>query len=147
MAHEPEEHSTTNGAGYEVEDAGVREIVFTGIGLAVGTILICFAVLGLFKAMSVMDEGRQAAIEIPTPQTFPPGPRLQQHPWEELQVVRKREDEMLTTYGWVNKDAGTVRIPVSRAMDTIVERGLPVRQEPSAVAAQRREGGGNASRK
>ena len=131
MAHE-EEHPVTNGApGYEVEDAGVREIVYTGIGLAVGTILICLAVLGLFRAMSAMNNNPQPTIEVPNLQALPAGPRLQERPWEELQVLRQREDGMLGTYGWVNKDAGTVRIPVSGAMEALVNRGLPVRQQPS----------------
>jgi hypothetical protein len=44
-----------------------------------------------------------------------------------LENLRKDEDEKLSTYGWVDKNAGRVRIPIDRAMDLVVQRGLPVR--------------------
>ena len=123
-----------DGAGYEVEDAGVREIVLTGIALAVGTVLVCFAVAGLFKVMmATVNTSNQAPAPIPAVQAFPPGPRLQNKPWLELQAVREHEDQLLTTYGWVDKNAGTVRIPIDRAMDIVVQRGLPVRTEPAGA--------------
>jgi hypothetical protein len=37
------------------------------------------------------------------------------------------EEGQLQSYGWVDQDAGQARIPVSRAMELIAERGLPVR--------------------
>ena len=123
----------TNGAGYEVEDASVKEIVFTGIGLAVGTIIVCFAVAGLFRVLTAtVGTETRGATQIPTAQTFPRSPRLQDRPWTELQEVRQREDEILDTYGWVDKDAGMVRIPIERAMDAVLQRGLPVQAEQPA---------------
>jgi hypothetical protein len=47
-----------------------------------------------------------------------------------LQDVRKHEDERLTSYGWVDKNAGRVRIPIDRAMDLVLQRGLPFRAAP-----------------
>lgn len=45
-----------------------------------------------------------------------------------LAQQRAREDAVLNHYKWLNADAGLVQIPVSRAMDVMVERGLfPVR--------------------
>jgi hypothetical protein len=37
----------------------------------------------------------------------------------------KQEDE-LNSYGWVDQSAGVAHIPIDRAMDLIVEHGLPV---------------------
>ena len=34
----------------------------------------------------------------------------------------------LNTYGWVDKNAGVVRIPIGEAMKLTIERGLPARQ-------------------
>ena len=36
------------------------------------------------------------------------------------------ETTRLDSYGWENKAAGTVRIPISEAMRLMIERGLPV---------------------
>ncbi len=42
----------------------------------------------------------------------------------EYQQLRATEDEWLSSYGWVDEQAGVVRIPVERAMDVALERGL-----------------------
>lgn len=36
-----------------------------------------------------------------------------------LEELRTREQEELTTYGWVDKEKGTVRIPIERAMELV----------------------------
>ena len=41
----------------------------------------------------------------------------------------RSEDELLTVYGWVDKNAGIVRIPIDEAMKLTLQRGLPARQE------------------
>ena len=60
---------------------------------------------------------------------LPPEPRLQTNPREDLRTLRAKEDELLGSYGWVDKNAGVVRIPIEDAMKLTVERGLPARQE------------------
>jgi hypothetical protein len=49
-----------------------------------------------------------------------------------LNDVRKREEDTLSTYGWVDQSAGTVHIPIDRAMDLLAQQGLPVRQAGQA---------------
>jgi hypothetical protein len=50
-----------------------------------------------------------------------------------LNEFRQREDDYLSTYGWVDQGAGTVRLPIDRAKDLVIERGLPTR--PGAPAS------------
>jgi hypothetical protein len=57
----------------------------------------------------------------------PPEPRLQDHPAQELTEFRARERQTLHSYGWVEPNAGVVRIPIERAMELVLARGLPVR--------------------
>ena len=59
-----------------------------------------------------MEPGRQ-----------PPAPRLQTLPAQDLAAVRAEEDRTLTTYGWVDEQAGIVRIPIDEAMKILAERG------------------------
>lgn len=54
-------------------------------------------------------------------------PHLQVVPREDLLALQACDDRALNTYGWIDRGAGTVRIPIERAMDLIVERGLPTR--------------------
>jgi hypothetical protein len=43
----------------------------------------------------------------------------------DLARLRAEEGATLSTYGWVDRAAGTVRIPIDRAMRLLLERGLP----------------------
>jgi hypothetical protein len=59
-----------------------------------------------------------------------------------LKTFREHEHEVLTTYGWADKGAGLVRIPLDRAKDLLIERGLPVRgatPSPADAAAVKKE--------
>jgi hypothetical protein len=44
-----------------------------------------------------------------------------------LREHRANETSGLSTYGWVDRNAGTVRIPIDRAKTLLLERGLPTR--------------------
>ena len=56
-----------------------------------------------------------------------------------LKAFREHEHEVLTTYGWTDKSAGVVRIPIDRAKDLLIERGLPVRGAEAARGAETRK--------
>jgi hypothetical protein len=56
-----------------------------------------------------------------------------------LNKIRVREDGLLDSYGWVDENAGTVRIPIERAMDLLVQRGLPVRPQAGDAAVAKTE--------
>jgi hypothetical protein len=59
-----------------------------------------------------------------------PNPKLDVSPQLDLQQMKAREDSILNSYGWVDRNAGVVRIPIARAMELLAERKLPVRQPP-----------------
>jgi len=63
----------------------------------------------------------------------PPEPRLQTTPREDLRELRAREEEILGSYGWVDKTTGVVRIPIDEAMKLTLQRGLPARSEKGAT--------------
>lgn len=83
---------------------------------------------------------RQAAESGPAPavarsQVYFPQPREQIAPNEELKTFRARENAELNSYGWIDRKAGEVRIPIDRAMDILLERGLPTRGGPGPASA------------
>ena len=51
-----------------------------------------------------------------------PAPRLQTDPHADLAQLRAREQAQLDGYGWVDRGAGTVHIPIDRAMELFVQR-------------------------
>ncbi len=70
----------------------------------------------------------------------PPAPRLQVDPALDIYEFRAAQERLLTTYGWVDEQAGVVRIPIARAIDLLAERGLPAvsasASQPAPAAAQ-----------
>lgn len=49
----------------------------------------------------------------------------------DLAKLHADEQALLTRYEWVDKPAGTLRIPIDQAMVRAVEKGYPVRETPA----------------
>jgi hypothetical protein len=45
----------------------------------------------------------------------------------DLKAIRAAEDQVLNSYAWIDPEMNVVRIPIGRAMDLLVEHGLPSR--------------------
>jgi hypothetical protein len=67
-----------------------------------------------------------------SPAPTPPPPRLELAEGQELSAYRAAAEQRLNSYGWVDRQAGAVHIPIDRAMDLLAERGLPSRQSSTA---------------
>ena len=122
------EDGTSVEAGHEKSDVSIGGIVKFGIGLAVAALLIHVAMWGLFRVLETRVGKRDRAIpplvEAALRRT-PPEPRLERDALSPRRRIRAEESAALTTYAWVDRGAGIVRIPIERAMDLLVERGLP----------------------
>ena len=122
--------ATPPGAGYEHTDANVWIIAKFMFWLLVSAVIVGVAMWGLFV---VFVEQRQETAEAPFPLAagqeyrLPAAPRLQQFPANEAYEFRRQEDAAMQSYGWVDRKAGTVQIPIAEAMRLTVERGLPAR--------------------
>jgi hypothetical protein len=123
---------------YERRDASTRLVLWTGAGLTALVIAASAAMLWLFGIFEAREDRAQVApppVARPAEQE-PPEPRLQENPAADLAAVRAEETRILTTYGWVDPAAGIVRIPIDRAIDRIVEHGLPGRVKPAEPETQ-----------
>src|SRR5690348_9408955 len=117
--------------GHETEDASVRGVVYTGIGLAASAAVVFAAVYGIFQYLAnhpLTTAPSNPMAEIGQ-QQVPPGPRVEEHPAVEVKELRSQEDRILSTYGWTDRKAGVVRIPLDRAMELQLQRGFPTRKE------------------
>jgi len=117
---------------HETSDVNIRAIFAAGFGL----ILVAAAIHVLVWLLFLFFAGREASLVLPRyplaaseATRLPPEPRLQTTPRQDLQDFRAREDEMLNSYRWVDRNAGIVRIPIKEAMRLMLEKGLPSRQE------------------
>ena len=104
-----------------------------GAGLLAAAVIVHLLVFVLFRYFE-SREGARVPVEYPLARSqedrLPPEPRLQTDPRQDLIELRAKEDEWLASYGWVDRNAGVVRIPIEVAMRLTLERGLPARQEP-----------------
>ena len=116
---------------HEHSDVNIRAILMFGVGLIVVGVVISLAVGGLFRYLDNREARRQGAPQYPLAAAqgsrVPPEPRLQTNPRQDLADLRAREESTLGTYGWVDKNAGVVRIPIEEAVRKTLERGLPTR--------------------
>jgi hypothetical protein len=109
--------------GYERSDASPRLLASLAGGTAAFLVLTPF-ILSLCYPAAAHREHAVGRI----PDT--PPPRLQIDPAQDLARLRHNEREQLSNYGWVDRNANTVHLPVERAMSLTVERGLPGWRKP-----------------
>jgi len=123
-----------NSIGHEAENTDVRAVSLAGLALAVGigvVLAIVYGTLQYFVHHPVVIVPASPLAETDQ-QQFPPLPRLDEHPTIELKELHSSEDRILTTYGWVDRNKGVVRIPIDRAMELELKRGFPVRKEAAS---------------
>ncbi len=126
---------------HEESDVNIRAILGFGAGLIAVAVVVHIAVWLLFLFFASREAKSQPQPEFPLAVTqqdrLPPAPRLQTSPRQDLKDLRAEEDVVLGSYGWVNRNAGIVRIPIDEAMKLALERGLPARagRPPAAASA------------
>lgn len=153
----PTHPAKSNGhADYERKDITVSAVAYFLIGLAIFIIVCYFVVGGVYSVLDKHFEAEQTPVS-PLVNNAPqdtrrippqygdnyqkylkegfPAPQLETDERTELNDVRLREENTLNTYDYVDKNAGTVRIPIDRAMDLLAQRGLPVRSTGSSGAS------------
>jgi len=130
--HTPLVHDERNPAVHHEEtDVDLRAILAFGAGLVAVAIAVHILIWLLFRFFDA-QAARRDVVEYPLAaeqaDRLPPEPRLQTNPRQDLQDLRTQETDTLTTYGWVDRNNGVVRIPIDDAMKLVVQRGLPARQ-------------------
>jgi len=133
---EDEYLATPDGAGHEHTDANVWLIVQFAIWLTIAAIITHLLMWGLFELFVKTSNDAAPAAEFPLAaqqeRRLPAGPRLQAIPANEIFEFRQHENAELNEYGWVDRNAGTVHIPIDKAKELLLQRGLPSRPAPAA---------------
>lgn len=115
-----------------------RSIWGFAVAVTAVTLLVHLIVWGMMASYRRTATGRDPA---PSPlaeanvRRLPPVPRLQNNPEAAMARLRAREEAQLTTYGWIDRAAGVGRIPIERAIDLLIEQGLPGAGAPAGSPA------------
>lgn len=155
-----EEHLNHSGnEGFEKEDLSSKGVFYFMAGLAAITLVVYFILTVAYNALSKHEQKTQlpvnpmavktnadprtmgrAQMQKQLENTFPK-PVLEPDEGGELNTKVRSQDDVLSSYDWVDQEKGIVRIPIDKAMDLLAERGLPVRPEGNASAVPEKKDG------
>lgn len=169
MNHGPSGHGTD----FEREDLSSRGVFAFMIGLAIIGIVIYFIIVGMYSYLDNYERSQMTTASPLAPSMevtsrkieFAPGhgdyvdrkfkengaPILEYDERGQFRDFLMNQEDQLNSYGWVDEKSGVARIPIERAMELTVQRGLPVRPqggaEGSATVAQNAPGSKKAAPK
>jgi hypothetical protein len=118
-------------AGHEISEVQPKPILAFLVLIAVFSALAFGVIVVYFKFLA-----SEAARNSPRPSPLlqagaarqAPEPRLQVDAWGDWANYKADQERQLGHYSWANKDSATVRMPIERAMELVLQRGLPHRE-------------------
>lgn len=133
---------------FEHEDLGTRGVFAFMISLAVVGVVIYFIIVGMYSFLDRYERTQMitASPLAPSGDTssrqirYAPGqgdyvdskfkengaPLLEVDERTQLKKYLMDQEDHLNSYGWVDENGKVAHIPIERAMDLLVQRGLPV---------------------
>jgi hypothetical protein len=143
-----------HGVEFEHEDLSTRGIFAFMIGLAISGVVIYFIITGMYTFLDKYEKSQmttasplvkadesgriasRAVTKADVEKAFKENgaPMLEDNEREQLHKFLMDQEKQLNSYGWVDEKAGVAHIPIERAMQLTVQRGLPVRPEGGANA-------------
>ena len=131
--HDLEYGATPPGAKYEHTDidtsVGYKFALWLVVAMAI-SVAIVYGTFFFFEGQTQKADAVAQKYPLAVGQTkTPPLPNLQTQPFKDVYLLRKGEAEKLESYGWVDQQNGVTRIPIDRAMEVLLQRGLPARAD------------------
>jgi hypothetical protein len=137
---------------FEHEDLSSRGVFAFMLGLAVSGIVIYFIIVGMYRFLDSYERSQMATA---SPLVTSKGtisrvvtqadmdrdfkdngaPMLETNERGQLRDFLMDQENQLNSYGWVDEKAGVAHIPIDRAMDVLIQRGVPVFSQGASVKA------------
>ncbi|HEX7375523.1 MAG TPA: hypothetical protein VF278_00345 [Pirellulales bacterium] len=112
--------------GHELADVQSGSLLLSAVILAVGVAVVCVLLTWFLRSLRTDAKRHDPTLSpLYDRQWRPEGPRLQTDPAGDLARMRDRENRALHGYRWIDKKSGVVQLPIDRAMDLLLEQGLP----------------------
>src|SRR5689334_4592384 len=102
------------------------------VGITILALLVMWWMSDSFKRQEQAKDSAPSPLAEAQLDPIPPGPRLQPAPPRDMDELRARDREALTTYGWVDKAGGVARIPVDRAIEILADQAAKERAKDLA---------------
>jgi hypothetical protein len=151
MSEEMTNHGHSgHGTEFEREDLSSRGVFVFMIGLAITGLIIYFIIIGMY---SFLDRYERSQMTTASPLVASSGaasrvvskdyiekqfkengaPMLEDNERGQFSDYLMNQEKHLNSYGWVDEQSGVAYIPIERAMELTVERGLPVLPKGAAT--------------
>lgn len=128
------ESKKSSSPGYELRDLRPRGILIAGVALLLLCGAVTVVVRCLFDGLEDRARGSESPRHILADEGHEPrGPRLQADPPEDRRRHQTQIEAALHAYGWIDPQAGRVSLPVERALELVLEEGLPQYPGPGDV--------------
>ena len=114
--------------GPEPRDVPARGILWFGFGMIVASVVISVMVWGFFRLLAARENRRDEPLSplvAANLRRTPPEPRLEALPLAPRQRLDAEERARLSSYAWIDRAGGVARIPIERAIQILLSRGLP----------------------
>jgi hypothetical protein len=116
------DHQHEKARDYHDTDIRARPLVAFVVLTTIFIVVTFFGVIVFYRFMgrdvgTQPSDGRFSDLAV-----LPPEPRLQVVEKRSLEEQREMETKHLTSYGWVDKQAGVVHIPIDQALKLAAER-------------------------
>jgi hypothetical protein len=122
---------------HEESDINVRAIIWFVVVLGGVVLSMNVSMWGMFKVLQHFERKNEpyvTPLARPAGET-PPEPRLQTVPWTDLHTFRAEQERSLHGYGWVDEKLGVAHVPIAKAKEMLLQKGIPVRPELAEESA------------
>lgn len=122
-----------DGRSYETQDVELRPVIKFGAFLAIAVILSFIVSIWIHRLIvperpTKINSERPEAMQ----RVLPPEPRLQADPLKDWKEFAAKEEAKINSYKWVDLNTGKAQIPVERAKEIVLKKGLP---QPSTAGS------------
>lgn len=118
---------------HETSDINVRAIIWFVTVLTAIVLAMNVSMWAMFRVLQHYERKFEPAVSPLAPPAAGvkdfPAPSLQTQPWQDLREFRAAQQNALRGYGWVDEKLGVAHIPIARAKELLLQRGMTVRPE------------------
>jgi hypothetical protein len=118
---------------FEHSDINALGVVIVGGGVLAFAMIMTVVLYPVFQHF-VHVQAEQSPPPLPEftqGVAYPPEPRVQDNPRRDLAEYLNQQQFELHRYNVVNRQTGQVTIPIERAMDLLIQRGIPSQKPPA----------------
>jgi len=121
-------HEQSVKAGHEVTDVHNAPLLTFFAVCAAFLVVVSLGLIWVFDHYRTTQRGASfVAQPFENERPVAPPPQLQVEPRADIGRYYSSQQQILNSYGWVDKQNGIVRIPIDRAMQLTLQKGLPAR--------------------